>query len=639
MSSISRVGRLARTVARLHPAQVVFRPIHLARTALLSRSSMAAGLLAGTPAVRAGAKIVTLEGSLESSLPGVAPELAVAERALAGKVELVGRTLPLRPPQTDFLAPEEPRLVRYQLGYLGVARALAVAARTAEFAEADAAMALAVAHVREFVERVPPGRGEAWEPYVVATRLLNLVVMRELVLPIASEGERAFLDGALLASLGQHARWLVATLELHLLGNHLFTDGAALFVAGCVLDLRGARAMRSVGQAIVARSLATDVLSDGGHAERSPMYQATYLDQLELVLAAARASGQPEPPGARASAARIASQLVAISHPDGDIPLCGDSALQEVPLPADLAAPFGLGGDSLRQRLFGTLDRAAAVEGELLSFPRTGLYVSRGPGEHLLLDAGPLGTRDQPGHAHADALSFELSHRGRRLIVDGGAGHYADDEARAYFRGPFAHSSVSVDGEGPDEVWASFRAGARGRVEPVVVSRVGELRVLRGAVRAAAGWRAERLVFHAPGELVAVFDRVEHARPGADVLSHILWAPEVRLLDAGPARLSVEPSGGPALSLVRLAGGSWRTRRGETSPFRGWSAARLGRFEPSCAVELAAARLAGAWTAGWALVTSESARVQGESGGVLLAAGGARVRVAVDGRGLRWEEL
>ncbi len=638
MSVPERFRRLARTVIRLHPAQILFRPVHVARTRVLSRWPTAAQLLAGSPTVQPAGRILSFDGSLSLALPGIGPEIERADRALEGHVELVGCRIPVRPPRTDFLAPDVPKLIRYQLNYLGVVRSLAVAARTAGFAHGPAAARLACAHARELVERIPPGRGDAWEPYVVATRLLNLLLMRELLRPVSAGAEREYLEGRLLASLGQHARWLFGTLELHLLGNHLFTDGAALFVAGCALDLNGAALFREVGRAIVARSLAVDVLSDGGHAERSPMYQAFYLDQLELVLAAARASGTAEPAGAREAAARMAAQLVATAHPDGDLPLFGDSVLAEAPLPGDLAAPFGLGADSLRRRLFGDLGRAVRVDGDLVSFPATGWHVSRGRADHLVVDAGPLGTRDQPGHAHSDALSFELSHRGRRLIVDGGAGHYENDEARAYFRGPFAHSAVSVGGEGPDELWASFRAGARATVAPVVVTRVGSMRVFQGTVRAAAGWRAERLLLHAPGELLAAFDRVERVEAGAEVLSHLLWAPEVRLAAQDDVTMDVEPSGGPVLSLRRLAGRSWRARRGELKPFRGFSSSRMGRFEPSDALEIVAEPWGGAWKAAWALLLCASAHVEPNEAGALLVVSDVRVRVQLDEAGLSWKK-
>lgn len=634
----NRTGRLARTLSHLHPMQVAFRPVHVARTRLLSKFPALARRVAGDPDVHPGPKLLSIEGDLPAGVAGLSRELERASMALSGRIELVGRPITLQPPGTDFGAPEDPKLVRYQLGYLEAVRSLAIAARAQGFERRGEAASLAVAHVREFVERVPPGQGDSWEPYVVATRLLNLLVARELLEPVVGVDDRAFLDGELVRSLGKHARWLAATLELHLLGNHLFTNGAALFVAGCALDGDGAAVWRELGGAIVNRSVAIDVLPDGGHAERSPMYHALYLDQLSYALSASRGANVPPPAGSRTAAERLARQLVTIAHPDGEIPLLGDSAFGEAPLPLDLGSAYGLADDGLRKRLFGACGQSALVVDGLREFPDTGLVVVRAGDEHLLIDAGPLGTSDQPGHAHADAWTLECSHDGHRILVDGGAGHYDADEARAYFRGPFAHNAVSVDGEGSDELWASFRAAGRARVDPPVVTRCGGLNVVRGRVRAAAGWRAERLVVYAPGELLAVFDRIGGARPGAHVLSHLLFSDELDLRASDASAFEVAASGRPSLSLHRLTGGSWRARRGELEPRRGFRASTFGRFTPTWAIELEATAMQGAWAAAWALDLG-GAVLAHDPEGWRLEAGGARIRVAVDGRGLRWEEL
>jgi hypothetical protein len=150
---------------------------------------------------------------------------------------------------------------------------------------------------------------------------------------------------------------------------------------------------------------------------------------------------------------------------------------------------------------------------------------------------------------------------------------------------------------------------------------------------------AERLVFYAPGELLSVFDRVERAREGAEVLSHVLWAPGVSLGARGDDALRVEAGDGSALALHRLLGGTWRTHRGEVGPRRGWASSRFGRFEPATALELAAAPLGEGWGAGWALQLAPTSLVVVGSEGTVLVAGGAKVRVAVDRLGMRWEEL
>jgi hypothetical protein len=645
---LARAALLARTVSHLHPAQLLFRPLHVVRTALLSRAPPLARLLAGPAQADLGPPLLLLRGNLPAQAPGIAGELALARAALEGAVTLAGHVVAVDPPTSDFALCDLPKLVRYQRGYLAPVRALAVAARTEGFESRAAAARLACAHLREFLDTRPPGADDAWEPYVVAIRLLNLLVARELLRPVAAPDDAAFLDGRVVGALAQHARWLAGTLELHLLGNHLFTNGAALYVAGCALQAPAAPAWRALGHAIVARSLVTDVLADGGHVERSPMYGALYLDQLLLAMAAARALSVEPPAGARHVAERMAQHLAVVAHPDGDPALLGDTALDEAPRADDLGGPFELVSDSLRRRLYGSFGSAGPAPTAPRSGARAWLFSKTGvaavrEGEHfLVVDAGPLGSDDQPGHAHADALTFELSHAGRRVVVDGGAGHYESDAVRAYFRGPFAHNAVSVGGQGPDELWGAFRAGDRGVVSGLAYQRGGALHVVRGEVRAAAGWRHERLFIYAPGAILLLADRVTGAPDTAIVRSHLLLAPEFSPVISGASETAIDGVG----RLVRLVGRGWAAHRGEAEPFRGWTSARFGRFDAATEVATEPERWSWGRVAMSALVFDPAARVEaiphesgrGAGARVTLGADVVTVTVTADAAGLRWEQ-
>jgi hypothetical protein len=66
---------------------------------------------------------------------------------------------------------------------------------------------------------------------------------------------------------------------------------------------------------------------------------------------------------------------------------------------------------------------------------------------YLLVDCGPHGAINC-GHAHADALAFELAARGRTLLVDAGTYTYTGSPAmRDLFRSSQAHNTLTVDGE------------------------------------------------------------------------------------------------------------------------------------------------------------------------------------------------
>ena len=66
---------------------------------------------------------------------------------------------------------------------------------------------------------------------------------------------------------------------------------------------------------------------------------------------------------------------------------------------------------------------------------------------YLFFDCGSHGAGNC-GHAHADALSFELAANGRTLLIDPGTYTYTGSrEMRDWFRSSAAHNTLTIDGE------------------------------------------------------------------------------------------------------------------------------------------------------------------------------------------------
>jgi uncharacterized heparinase superfamily protein len=105
-----------------------------------------------------------------------------------------------------------------------------------------------------------------------------------------------------------------------------------------------------------------------------------------------------------------------------------------------------------------------APEPAAFSLPETGYFGAAGRGgDWLVCDAGPIGPDYQPGHAHGDLLSFELSLAGRRVLTDAGVHGYEADALRAWCRSTRAHNTVEIDGQSQCEFWSVFRVARRAR--------------------------------------------------------------------------------------------------------------------------------------------------------------------------------
>lgn len=338
--------------------------------------------------------------------------------------------------------PETSKLWRYNLHYFD-----ALGAHDASHHEA-ALSALLYRWVRDN----PPTSGTGWEPYPISLRVVNC-------LKWTLAGGR--LDTPVLASLVQQVRWLRRRLEYHLLGNHLFVNAKALVFAGLFFEGDETREWLTVGASILARELPEQVLADGGHFERSPMYHALGLeDVLDLLnLLSTYRSSLPAAvamlePALRDSAASMLRWLALMRHPDGTMALFNDSAEGIAP-----------SWDELRHyaRRLGLQDASLPDDG-VVDFPESGyMRVASGP-VVAFLDLAAIGPNYLPGHAHADTLSFELSLHGQRLIVNGGTSRYGDGPERLKERSTAWHSTVEVAGQNSSEVWAGFRVGRRARI-------------------------------------------------------------------------------------------------------------------------------------------------------------------------------
>jgi hypothetical protein len=90
------------------------------------------------------------------------------------------------------------------------------------------------------------------------------------------------------------------------------------------------------------------------------------------------------------------------------------------------------------------------AELELHSYDDFGLYVFRSKRLFLCVRCGPVGQKGNGGHAHLDALSFELSLDGQDLLVDPGTYLYTPDPVqRNLYRSVRAHYAPWIHGMEP----------------------------------------------------------------------------------------------------------------------------------------------------------------------------------------------
>ena len=300
--------------------------------------------------------------------------------------------------------------------------------------------------IEHWLGQNPPGRGTGWEPYPTSLRIVNWIKWALADNRLPAQGEN---------SLAIQTRWLSRRLEIHLLGNHLLANAKALSFAGLYFQGSEADGWLRTGEALLDRELAEQVLPDGGHFERSPMYHLIILEDLLDLVNLYRCFGRAVPDSWLKHVERMLGWSRVMRHPDGEIAFFNDAAFGIAPPPIKI--------DAYAARL-GWL--ATRDEGRLpLTFLNASGYGQMVVGlATVFVDMAPLGPDYLPGHGHADTLSFELSLGGERLIVNGGTSIYGRSPERQRQRSTAAHSTVVVDGMDSSEVWSGFRVARRARI-------------------------------------------------------------------------------------------------------------------------------------------------------------------------------
>ena len=410
---LADAGRYLRTIRHLSPRQAAWQVVHRLRRNRPGRR----------PKVRE--RMPEIRWADEAIFPTpAASETDDVESLLSGSLTFQNRTEAVGFPPAWGVA-EVPMLWRYHLHYQ------------------DYLWSLGFPHARHvvlhWIEHHGPGPGQVgWEPYPTSLRLANWCALF-----LGRHRQQTLADpmfaSNLWSSVRAQAKHLQRRLEWHLLGNHLFENGVALALTGSCFAHPEAASWLRTGVKVLDRQLPEQVLHDGGHFERSPMYQQRILHGLRMLASTRDADLQNL---VRPYVDRAENALVSLCHPDGGIALMNDSAFQNVADCADAA-------------------RSVPPDGAF-ALDDSGYYGARtAEGHFVVCDAGPIGPDYQPGHGHADLLSFELSLRGARVVVDSGVSTYEAGAMRDYCRSTRAHNTVEIEGQNQVEVWAAFRVGRR----------------------------------------------------------------------------------------------------------------------------------------------------------------------------------
>lgn len=250
------------------------------------------------------------------------------------------------------------------------------------------------------------------------------------------------------------ANHLRRNLELHVLGNHLLENGFGLLFAS--FHLKSSDIFKTA-QSLINRELKEEILSDGGHFERSVMYHQLILfrilDSLNLIL---NNNWEVVPSSFVQNLKEKAQLMLAwlnnVTFTNNSIPLFNDSAIGIAPSKQELI--------SYAKKL--------NLHWNHIPLSSSGYRLLKKKAYEICVDVGEIGAAYVPGHAHSDTFSFVMNVKQLPFIVDTGASTYENSPRRFYERSTEAHNTVKVGPYEQSEIWSSFRVARRAHITKIL---------------------------------------------------------------------------------------------------------------------------------------------------------------------------
>jgi hypothetical protein len=345
-----------------------------------------------------------------------------------------------------------------------------------------------IAHLESWIDQNPPCVGINWYSSLeIAVRLISW--FWGLFFICEKEGSAANLASLLPDGKGLKIQrsiyWQTYYIEKNLskyssANNHRIGEALGLFWVGSLIpSLPRADRWKEKGWDILCREIELQILPDGVPKEQSSRYLYFVFDLYALAIFLAQKEGRFIPKVLWDRMEKICEYVMAMLDEEGNLPDLGDSADgQACKLYTERINPyrslltsgalwfkrgdFKAWGEELDERNYWLFSKEVVaaylkIKGDFQErtskvFPFGGQIILRkgkGPEEAVLaMDAGPFGYLSIAAHAHADALAFTLSLKGKEVLIDPGTYLYHDGgKWRDYFKGTGAHNTIEIDGQ------------------------------------------------------------------------------------------------------------------------------------------------------------------------------------------------
>lgn len=279
-------------------------------------------------------------------------------------------------------------------------------------------------------------RGTAWEPGVVAERVIAWLSHSTVVL----QGAEAGFYRRFMKSLTYQVRYLRRIARGLPLDETRLRIRIALSMASVSMPTRNAYIKREGKR--LDRELERQILPDGAHVSRNPRVILDLLLDLLPLRQTYINLGHDLPPKLIPTIDRMYPALRFFRHQDGDLAL------------------FNGATSTPASELMSVLRYDETGGSPFKSMPHAHYHRLSVDRVTIIVDTGTPLSADLSQRAHAGCLSFEMSSGRNRFIVNAGAPKFAARDFRRLARSTAAHSAVTVNETSSSRSMRSYFCGA-----------------------------------------------------------------------------------------------------------------------------------------------------------------------------------
>ena len=367
--------------------------------------------------------------------------------------------------------------------------------------------------VLDWLSKFGDEHSKAWEPFTLSKRINSWVKW------LSNNEVQPEIISLMKLSISLQLKRLFVDMEYHKPANHLMENFRGFF-AGCKYLITSRQYFNNeleyqLEQTIddCLKQLNIQILADGAHFERSPMYHAIMLEtikDIQAIMLIVNKQGflLPEIIDKAKELAILCDEktklmtewLKKMTMPDGEIVQFNDSA-----------------------RIKGLKPDYEDLT-ELLE--SSGYFIKHNKNYSFILSCSSPMPAFLPEHSHCDILSYELAINGERIIIDSGCSGYDNETLRQMSRETEAHNLPMVQHMEQSDIWGQFNFGKRA----IVTKRIynSDASNLEIAIKDQFGQKLERKIAFS-NNTIEISDFLRKRRMQGCFISLIHLAPNIEL--------------------------------------------------------------------------------------------------------------